>query len=259
MKLAEPGIARVARATIRNSAASTGARSAIPPISRMSSVPVRSTRIATMTKIGATTSPWLTICRIAPSAPSARRAKIAGGDEAELGDRRVAGDQPHVGLGEGHHRAVEDRGQGDHQDHLLELDRGVGEERQDDAQEAVGADLGEHPGEDDQDRQRRRPVGVRHPAVQEEGRHLDQEGGGEEPEDPALALEVEALLLDRRDREGELAAVGGDDRRRDRPDQHQQRADQGVDHHLQRRRRGRRCRPRGRCPRSRRGSRTGPA
>ena len=76
MKLADPGIARVARVTIRKSAASTGARSAIPPIWRRSSVPVRSTRIATMMKIGATTRPWLTICRIAPSEPSARRAKI---------------------------------------------------------------------------------------------------------------------------------------------------------------------------------------
>ena len=159
-----------------------------------------------------------------------------GGDEAELGDRGVTGDQPHVGLGEGHHRAVEDRGQGDHQDHLLEFDRGGGEERQHHPQEAVGADLGEHAGEDDEDRQRRRPVGVGHPAVEEEGGHLDQEGGGEEPEDPALAVDVEALLLDRRDREGEVAAVGGDDRRRDRPDQHQQRADQGEDHHLQGRR-----------------------
>ena len=76
MKLADPGIARVARVTIRKSAARTGALIAIPPISRMSSVPERSAMIATITKSGATTRPWLTICRIAPSAPSARRAKI---------------------------------------------------------------------------------------------------------------------------------------------------------------------------------------
>ena len=147
-----------------------------------------------MMKSGATTRPWLTICRIAPSAPSAPQGEDPGGDEAELRHRGVAGDQPHVGLGEGHHRAVEDRGQGDHQDHLLELDRRRGEERQHDPQEAVGADLGQHAGEDRQRRQRRRPVGVGHPAVQEEGRHLDQEGGGEEPEDPALAAVAERVL-----------------------------------------------------------------
>ena len=38
-KFAEPGIASVARATIRNSAANTGARNAIPPMWRMSRLP----------------------------------------------------------------------------------------------------------------------------------------------------------------------------------------------------------------------------
>ena len=163
-----------------------------------------------------------------------------GGDEAELGDRRVAADEPNVGLREGHHRAVEDRGQGDHQDDLLELHGRRREERQDDAQEAVGADLGEHAGEDRQHRQRRRPVGVGHPAVQEKGRHLDQEGGGEEPEDPALAAFGDRVLGQFGDREGEVVAavLRGDDRGGDRPDQHQQRADQRVDEHLQRRRSG---------------------
>ena len=55
-----------------------------------------------------------------------------------------------------------------------------------------------------------------------------------------LAAERHALFLDRLDREGEVPAAGGDDRRGDRADQHQQRADQGVDHHLQRRLRRRR-------------------
>ena len=41
-KLAEPGIASIAIVTITKRIASTGARLAIPPISRMSSVPVRS-------------------------------------------------------------------------------------------------------------------------------------------------------------------------------------------------------------------------
>jgi len=53
--------------------------------------------------------------------------------------------------------------------------------------------------------------------VDQEGRHLDQERGDEEPEDPALAAGSEPLLLQGRNREGDVAAVGRDDRRGDRP------------------------------------------
>jgi hypothetical protein len=70
-KLAEPGIASVARATIRNSDESTGARNATPPISRMSSEPVRSVSSMMMKNSAATTSPWLSICSSAPCAPAA--------------------------------------------------------------------------------------------------------------------------------------------------------------------------------------------
>ena len=79
---------------------------------------------------------------VGPQRPDPQR------DEAELRDRGVAGDEPRVGLRERHHRPVEDRGERDQQDHLLEAARRGGEERQHDAQEAVGADLREHPGED---------------------------------------------------------------------------------------------------------------
>ena len=73
------------------------------------------------------------------------------------------------------------------------VDRRLGEQRQRDPQEAVGADLREHRREQDQHRQRRGPVGVGHPAVDREGRHLDQEGGGEEAEDPLLAAAREQV------------------------------------------------------------------
>ena len=70
MKFDEPGIASVASATIRNSAASTGARNAIPPMSRsISEPPARAASAATMKNSGAVTSPWLTICSSAPCAP----------------------------------------------------------------------------------------------------------------------------------------------------------------------------------------------
>ena len=69
--VALPGIARVASETIRNSVASTGARNAIPPMSRMSSDPARSVRSAMMKNSGATTSPCWTIWSSAPCAPAA--------------------------------------------------------------------------------------------------------------------------------------------------------------------------------------------
>ena len=76
-KLGEPGIARVASATMTNSDASTGARNAIPPMSRMSSEPpARAASRPTMKNSGATTMPWLTICRTAPCADCGASAKI---------------------------------------------------------------------------------------------------------------------------------------------------------------------------------------
>ena len=76
-KLAEPGIASVANATIRKSVASTGARKARPPRSRRSSEPpARAASRAMMKNSGATTRPWLTICSSAPWAPWGFSAKI---------------------------------------------------------------------------------------------------------------------------------------------------------------------------------------
>ena len=76
-KFEEPGMARVARATIRNSAASTGARKASPPISRMSSEPPhRAASAATMKNRGAVTRPWLSIWSSAPWPPWGRSEKI---------------------------------------------------------------------------------------------------------------------------------------------------------------------------------------
>ena len=65
-------MASVASVAIRNSPASTGARNAIPPMSRMSSEPAaRSASSATTKNIGATTRPWLIACISAPWAPAA--------------------------------------------------------------------------------------------------------------------------------------------------------------------------------------------
>ena len=69
-KFDDPGMASVASATIRNSAASTGARIAIPPMRASDSDPPERRASAPMIrKSGATTNPWLTICSTAPCAP----------------------------------------------------------------------------------------------------------------------------------------------------------------------------------------------
>ncbi len=77
-KFGEPGIASHANATIKNSVASSGARNAIPPMSRNDSDPpaVRAASAATMKNAGAVTRPWLTIWMIAPCAPWGRSEKI---------------------------------------------------------------------------------------------------------------------------------------------------------------------------------------
>jgi hypothetical protein len=76
-KFAEPGIARVAKVTIRNSAASTGALKATPPSSASDSLPFARAAITPMIRnSGTTTSPWLTICITAPCAPLGSKAKM---------------------------------------------------------------------------------------------------------------------------------------------------------------------------------------
>ena len=154
-------------------------------------------------------------------------------DEAELGDRRVAEHEPHVGRRERERRPVEDRRQRDQQHQRLEVRRPGREQRQRDPQEAVGRDLAQHAAEHGQHRQRHRAVAVGHPAVERELRHLDQERGREEQEDPLLRAGRQ-VALDRHEAEVDRVAgralhehPGGD-----RRGEHQQRADERVDDEL---------------------------
>ena len=105
---------------------------------------------------------------------------------------------------------------------------------QHDRQEAVGADLRQHPGEDHQHLDRHRAVAVGHPAVQRERRHLHEEGGGEQQEDPLLGSGCQRRMLKGAVGEVEAAAVllGGEHSRCDGAREHQQRADERVDHEL---------------------------
>ena len=76
-KFEEPGIARFASVTIRDSVASTGARNAIPPMSAsFSEPPERIAAAATMKNSGTVTSAWLAIWISAPWAPCGVSEKI---------------------------------------------------------------------------------------------------------------------------------------------------------------------------------------
>ena len=108
--------------------------------------------------------------------------------------------------------------------------------RQHDPQEAVDAHLREHGGEQREHRDRGGAVGLRHPAVQREERRLDEEGEREQQHDPVLRALRDRALLEHGERERDLAAVRrGEHAERDRRAEHQQRADQRVDHELRRR------------------------
>ena len=98
------------------------------------------------------------------------------------------------------------------------------EHRQREADEAVAAELQQHAGEDHRARGRRLDVGVGQPGVDRPHRQLDREAGEEGEEQPLLRLDREIVGHQRRDR-------GRVRRRRhvDHGDQHQHRAEQGVE------------------------------
>ena len=76
-KFGVPGMASVAKPTTRNSAASTGARSAMPPISASDSEPsVRRASTPMIRNSAPATMPWFTIWNTAPCAPRSSKAKI---------------------------------------------------------------------------------------------------------------------------------------------------------------------------------------
>ena len=112
--------------------------------------------------------------------------------EAHVADRRV-GDEPlEVGLAHGHDGSVDHPDDRERDDEPGELVRRVGEERQREADEAVGAELQHDPGEDD--RAGRRGLGVRvgQPRVERPHGHLDREREEEAEERPELERGVEA-------------------------------------------------------------------
>ena len=70
------------------------------------------------------------------------------GDEADLGQRRVGHQPLHVPLGAGHHGPVEDADHGQGEQHGGQVERGLGEQVEVEADDAVGAQLGQDRGQD---------------------------------------------------------------------------------------------------------------
>ena len=92
-----------------------------------------------------------------------------------------------VRLHQRNERAVQDARHRQPAQERRRLARRVGEERDRQAQEAVGAHLQQHAGEDHATGGRRLDVGVRQPGVERQHRHLDGEGQREGHEQPASA------------------------------------------------------------------------
>ena len=96
--------------------------------------------------------------------------------EAEVRHRRVGDQLLGVVLHVGHERAVDDA---DHRQDAMTgaaASRGQREHRHGEAQEAVGAELQQHAGQDHRAAGGRLDVRVGQPGVQREERHLDGEG-----------------------------------------------------------------------------------
>src|SRR5713226_6165051 len=104
-------------------------------------------------------------------------------DEAKVADAGVGDEFFQVGLNESDQRAVDDADDSERGDKRSSAMRGVGEERQAEANHAVGAHFQEHAGEDDGAGGGRFHVGVGQPGVEREERDFDgesQEEGEEE-------------------------------------------------------------------------------
>src|SRR5712692_7661028 len=104
-------------------------------------------------------------------------------DEAEVADAGVGDEFLEVGLNESDQRAVDDADDSEGGDKRSSTMRGVGEERQAEANHAVGAHFQEHAGEDDGAGGGRFHVGVGQPGVEREQRHFNGKGQEEGEEE----------------------------------------------------------------------------
>ncbi len=156
-------------------------------------------------------------------------------DEPEVADRRV-GDQPlHVGLHDGHGGAVDDADHGERDQPGRKPHRGLREEGEVEAKEAVRPQLQQDAGQQHGARRRRLGVGVRQPRVEREQWDLDRKRDAEGQEQPRLRsrgeLEVEQCEVVEGDRP-EL--IAGQHPQRDDGDHHQTGPERRVQDELDR-------------------------
>ncbi len=159
----------------------------------------------------------------------------AEGTEAQVAHRGIGDQFFPVGLHQADERSVNDADDGEDGQNLHDLlvHRGLGQEREGEAQEAIGPHFQEHGGEDHGARGGRLHVGVGQPGVEGEHRDLDGEADEEGPEDPLLGGQRQIdfhQLADLKRVEAELVEVGeieGQD-----AEQHEHAARQGVQEEL---------------------------
>ena len=179
--------------------------------------------------------------------PHGGEGERAEDDEAEVGHRRIGDHLLQVALHRRHDGAVEDadggqreqgrgHGVGQGQEQRGEVDRGLGEEREREAQEAVGAEFQEQPGQQHRPGCGRLDVGVGQPGVEREERHLDGEAGAEGQEQPPGGVGVETLPGHEGPQVERQVVAGGlglEDGQRQDAEQQQRRAGGGVDEELE--------------------------
>ena len=101
-----------------------------------------------------------------------------------------------VRLHRGDDRAVGDADHREHEQDRREVDRGLREHRDREAQEPVGAHLQQHAGQHDRARGRRVGVRVGQPRVEREQRHLHREADREREEQPLRGRRSTARRVD---------------------------------------------------------------
>ena len=145
-------------------------------------------------------------------------------------NRRIGHQLLHVLLHQRHQTHIHngDQRQRDHQPRIVV--RGIGRDRQREAQETIGTELQHDRGQHGGTASGRLHVHIRQPGVHRPHRHLDREGCKEGKEQQGLLRQAKRQLVPGGEVEASCRLVVQEDQR----DQHQQRAEQGVQKELER-------------------------
>ena len=156
-------------------------------------------------------------------------------DEADLGQRGVGHQPLQVTLGAGDDGTVDDPDDGQGEQQRRQRLRGLGEQAEVEADDPVGAQLGQHAREQHRALLGRLRVGVGRPGVQREERRLDREGRREGQEEKDLRRRRQVRLHQRAEREGEVVELRLVDEGEGKdPDEQEGRAEERVEEELDR-------------------------